>query len=113
MKMIRKIILIVFSLFVCVELFVGFPFEYGFGPHVIVKKEPSPDGRMVALYSWNPIGLLGWIVRDESNPIIYLRVLDRETGQVLAESSGWGDVPNDVIDRLGEIIADIIPWHEE
>lgn len=72
-------------------------------PDRIQSEEPSPDGTLVARYSWRPSGLMGLIGHD--NPWVYLTVVDVKSGLTVERHKTWGDVPSDAHDRLAHLVT--------
>ena len=52
--------------------------------------EASPDGTLVAEYSWRPRGIIGLITTD--NAMLYLTVRDTHTGAVVNRQEVWSDL---------------------
>ncbi len=76
-------------------------------PDRVLSEESSPDGGLIAEFSWRPSGLLGLITDD--NPWVYLTIRERESGDVVERHRSWGDVPFDAYSLLGHHV----PWQAQ
>src|SRR5688572_15117191 len=94
-------ILVAVLLAVIVALVVPFPIP----PDRVLSLEPSPDGELVAVFSWRPAGVVGFFT--EENPWVYVTIRDAESYEVVERHRVWGDTPDDAYVRLGEHA----PWH--
>jgi hypothetical protein len=73
-------------------------------PDRVLSEERSPDGLLIAQFSWRPAGVLGAITED--NPWVYVTIRDGVSNAVVQRYRTWGDVPSDAYDRL----AQHVPW---
>jgi hypothetical protein len=80
------------------------PFHIPFASERTFKEYHSSDGKMIARFTWKPVGLLGTILAlladDDSNPMVYITVIRSMTGEVVIRESSWEDVPEDSVKRL-------------
>jgi hypothetical protein len=74
-------------------------------PDRVLSEEASPDGLLIAQYSWRPAGVLG--LTTEDNPWVYVTIRERQSNAIVERHRTWGDVPSDAYERLGSDV----PWH--
>jgi hypothetical protein len=70
--------------------------------------ETSPDGSLIAEYSWRPTGLVGWWIGGKANPTFYLTIRDSRTRTVVSRESYLGDGAS--LDEAKDHFADRLPW---
>jgi hypothetical protein len=66
----------------------------------VLSEEVSPDGLLVAQFSWRPAGVLGAISKE--NPWVHVTIRKRDSNAVVERYYTWGDVPDDAYKRLGD-----------
>lgn len=102
--MIRTILLwfAAFSLLAIVGLFLLI--KLPIPPKRTIYLENSPDGTMIAVYSYRYAGLAGLAMHENAH--IYLDVYRKNSKKRILHRSGGGDVYWEAVDRLHEYL----PW---